>query len=132
MRAVLFTSLSLTLLLAGCECESHEADAGPDVDAGQDCSLCPTCDDSIQLRIDAPGVSSSEVMVSGAMLTCEPAGGFVYCGARSVPPGMYEVTITAPGFMDQQLFFEIDGPLDPDDCCSCPGTFSMLVTLQPE
>ena len=84
MRGLLLTSLFLSLLLAGCECESHGVDAGPpEVDAGQDCSMCPTvCEDAIRIRVTfSDGGNSSEVMVSGATLECQPAGAEVFCGA---------------------------------------------------
>lgn len=135
MRALNLLGLILgSLLLASCSCNSHERDGGPiDMDAGWDaCAACPVCQDAIRIRVGTTdGARPADVMVSGATLDCRPEGSVVYCSARDVPPGMYEVTITAPGYMSQQLFFEIDPPLDPTDCCSCPSSFSMLVTLSP-
>ncbi|MGE0787345.1 MAG: hypothetical protein AB7S26_16855 [Sandaracinaceae bacterium] len=125
---------TLAVFAASCSCNSHMLDAGiPIADGGADaCLSCAPCDDTVQIRVDVGGANASEVMVTGAALTCEPAGGFVYCYARDIAPGMYQVTISAPGFMDEQLFFEIDPPLDLDDCCACPSTFSRLLMLRPE
>lgn len=134
MRGLLLTSLFLSLMLAGCECESHGVDAGPpEVDAGQDCSMCdPVCEDAIRLRVQFPaGTPSTEVMVMGATLNCRPEGAGAICTARTVQPGMYEVTLTADGFQDQQIFFTVGPQDDPDDCCSCLQGFSQLIMMSP-
>ncbi len=130
MRALtLLLTLLTTSLAAGCSCESFERDAGP-MEAGADaCAACETCQDTVRIRITAAGLTADQVSISGAALSCRDAGSEIYCSSRSIAPGMYELTISAPGYMDQQIFFDLDPPLNPDDCCSCPGTFSQLVTL---
>ena len=119
-------SLLFSVLVLGCN-ESHSGhdDGGPDVDSAV---MCGPCDDAVQLRI--MGVSDpTSITVDGADLTCTDAGSFVYCGIRSLPPGRYSLTVSAPGMTPEDVFFDLGAPVG--DVCPCVHPFSQLITLRP-
>ena len=129
MRTGILTCSLLLVLATGCN-ETHDGtlDSGPPVDAG---GRCDPCEDAVQLRI--MGVADPDVIsVAGADLVCMDAGSFIYCGIRSLPPGEYTLTVSAPGFTSQDVFFMLSGAIDRPDCDPCQVPFTRLLTLRPE
>ena len=125
------TVLSLVLLsasLAGCN-ESHDGrdDAGSMTDSAV---MCLPCDDAVSLRI--MGVADpADISVEGADVRCMVAGdGLIYCGIRTLEPGSYSLTVSAPGMAPETLFFDVGEPITIDGC-TCPTTFSRSITLRP-
>ena len=125
MRTMLGLVL-LPALLFGCN-ESHDGsdDAGPAVDSAV---MCEPCEDAVQLRIQ--GVTDpADVTVDGVEVTCVAAASFVYCGIRTLPPGTYSLTVSAPGMTPERVFFDLGEPTSRVPGCSCPASFSRLITL---
>lgn len=125
MRAIPSLLLLLALLM-GCN-SSFRGDAGTEVDASE--CICDACEDAIQLRVE--GVSDpSLVTIDGLTIECQDSGTFVYCGVPDLPPGDYSLTVSAPGYMSQDVFFTLAAPVTVG-CCTCPSTYSRLITLRP-
>lgn len=128
MRKQLSLALLCTFFAFACN-ETHEGtdDAGVEVDAA---IRCEPCEDAIQLRIQ--GVSNpDDIVVEGAEVTCMDTGDLIYCGIRDIPPGEYSLTVSAPGMIPETFFFSIGEPFTDDAGCTCPSTFSRLITLRP-
>jgi len=126
MREVLRAVLVCALLF-GCN-ESHDGhdDAGPMVDSAV---TCDPCADAVSLRIT--GVADpADITVEGADVQCVVAGELIYCGIRTLPPGSYALTVSAPGTSPETVFFDVGEPVTIDGC-TCPTTFSRTITLRP-
>lgn len=105
--------------------------AGSSACSGDDCTgvLCGPCAQAIDLRVRLAGVATGVVTASGVEgVACGAAGdGSFFCGASSVAPGTYTLTLAAPGHQSETITFTLAPP--GPGCCACSGSFSRELTL---
>lgn len=130
VRRIAVLALSATLLFA-CNL-SHDPDECPGGGC-EECAdvVCEECTDAVSLRVNLID-GGGPVTVGGIDVTCEEVGDIWYCGARSLEDGDYRVSISAPGYQTETIYFTHGGPGSGTACCPCPPTFSRYLTLHRE